>query len=164
MARRISNGRHQREISSRDTFSQLQDRNIIFDIFTRAAGERFKQHLGLAIELDQSATTALEIHRKQGGSQEPHLQRQSSFETSTSKTANKTWALAGEGWVCPCCARTKIGICRKSNAGSWTAKIHRFREFLLEDNADSICRRLGSGLRLDHNRISPNAPHLPGLP
>lgn len=45
---------------------------------------------------------------------------------------SKPWKTAPENWCCACCARSKREICRKSNAGKWTARIFRHIEYLVE--------------------------------
>lgn len=44
----------------------------------------------------------------------------------------RPWREASQGWRCDCCGRSQREICRKSNAGKWTARIFRHSEFTVE--------------------------------
>jgi hypothetical protein len=54
---------------------------------------------------------------------------------------NKTWGLAGPNWRCACCDRSRREICRKSNKGVWTARIHRIAEYESEERVESLIWR-----------------------
>lgn len=44
------------------------------------------------------------------------------------------WIGLGERWICECCGRNKREICRRSNRGEWTARIHKIRDWEEEKN------------------------------
>lgn len=47
-------------------------------------------------------------------------------------TDQKHWGRFGDDWTCDCCSRSKRAICRKSNSGKWTARIHVIRDWELD--------------------------------
>jgi hypothetical protein len=53
------------------------------------------------------------------------------------------WRTAPADWRCEVCDRGKIEICRKSNAGRWSAQIHEVPEFELETDPVNLGYRLG---------------------
>jgi rubredoxin len=61
----------------------------------------------------------------------------------TQNSGQKHWTAAGEDWTCECCKRSKREICRRSNTGKWTARIHVVREWIYEDDATKLRWRGG---------------------
>lgn len=51
------------------------------------------------------------------------------------------WRDAGPDWCCPVCERGKRAICRQSNKGRWTARIHGFEDFVAETDKGQLYRR-----------------------
>jgi rubredoxin len=50
----------------------------------------------------------------------------------------RPWREAPQGWICACCGRSKREICRKSNAGKWTARIFRHSEYSIESDYTAV--------------------------
>lgn len=51
------------------------------------------------------------------------------------------WLGLGDHWQCECCKRNKREICRMSNRGEWTARIHKIRDWVIETDADNLAWR-----------------------
>ncbi|MBW5437256.1 hypothetical protein FXB41_21615 [Bradyrhizobium canariense] len=143
MAQRIAGGRHRREIApGQRLLGQAQDRDIIYRLFSSSAPQGYRHRLGMLIEMrslsnDSAGQSPKPKHR-------PKVRAPTDAEFAAVEAAqhgNKTWMLAGLDWLCPCCGRSKREICRRSNRGLWTARIHRVVDYLPEDDEESFARR-----------------------
>lgn len=143
MAQRIASGRHRREVApGQRLFGPLQERDIIYRLFTAATPPDYRHRLGALIEArsvcNDSAGRSPKPKRK-AAVRSPTDGEFAAVEAVQGET--KTWTQAGPDWLCPCCGRSKREICRKSNRGRWTARIHRVVEYVLEDDDESLVRR-----------------------
>ena len=144
MAARIAKGRHLREVAPGQKMQgQPQARDILFRLCQEEVPDIHSLHLGAAIETRSVARDGV------GGTQRPAKQKNVKPPTnaefamldSEQSAKSKHWRDAGDAWRCPCCGRTKKEICRRSNRGKWTARIHRFEGFDIEVDAEQLWRR-----------------------
>jgi hypothetical protein len=143
MARRIASGRHRREVAAgRRLFVQIQERDLVYNLFSRAVPEGYRHRLGAMIEArstaNDSAGRSPKIKRK--ATALPPTEAEFA-EVDRKQQDHKPWVLAGVDWTCPCCNRSKREICRKSNKGLWTVHIHRVCEYEPEERDESLLRR-----------------------
>jgi hypothetical protein len=144
MAARIAKGRHHREVApGKKLQGQAQTRDILFCLCKAELPDIHSLHLGAAIEARSVARDGV------GGTHKPAKQKNmkpptdaefAALDTEQS-TKSKLWRDAGDAWKCKCCERTKREICRRSNRGKWTARIHRFEGFEIEEDAEQLWRR-----------------------
>lgn len=143
MAQRIASGRHRREVAPGErVHRQTQDRDVIYRLFATAMPSSYRHQLGMRIEMCSVSNDG--AGRSQKPKRRPRVQPPTDAEfadVDTAQQETKTWALADSDWLCPCCARSKREICRKSKRGFWTARIHRIVEYLPEDDEWSLARR-----------------------
>lgn len=143
MAQRIASGRHRREVApGQRLLGPIQERDIVYRLFAAATPPGYRHRLGTHIE-------ARSVSRDSSG-QSPKPKRKAIVRPPTdsefaavaaAQGETKTWSQAGPDWLCPCCDRSKREICRKSNRGSWTARIHRVVDYVREDDDESLARR-----------------------
>lgn len=143
MAQRIASGRHRREVAPGQRFlGPIQERDIIYRLFAAAVPPGYQHRLGMLIETrsvsNDSAGQSPKPKRK-AIVRPPTDSEFAAVEAAQGET--KTWVLVGPDWLCPCCNRSKREICRKSNRGRWTARIHRIVEYVPEDVEESLARR-----------------------
>lgn len=143
MAQRIAGGRHRREVApGQRLLGPIQERDIIYRLFAAAVPPGYRHRLGTLIEArsvsNDSAGQSPKPKRK-AIVRPPTESEFAAVEAAQGET--KTWILAGPDWLCPCCGRSKREICRKSNRGRWTARIHRVVEYVPEDDEYSLARR-----------------------
>ncbi|MFG1307276.1 hypothetical protein V5F34_24440 [Xanthobacter autotrophicus] len=143
MAQRIAGGRHRREVApGQRLLGPIQDRDIIYRLFTAAVPPGYQHRLGMRIEArsvsNDSAGQSPKPKRK-AIVRPPTDSEFAAVEAAQGET--KTWVQAGPDWLCPCCNRSKREICRKSNRGRWTARIHRVVDYVPEDVEESLARR-----------------------
>lgn len=144
MVKRIANGRHTREIAPGQKLQgQVQTRDICYQLCTEQLPDIRSLHLGERIDARSVARDGV------GGAIQPAQVPSGQVPTDTEFAAidavqmstNRYWRDAGEAWVCPCCARTKREICRRSNRQAWTAKIQLFDQFELETDPEQLSMR-----------------------
>ncbi|UWQ38460.1 hypothetical protein K3552_05475 [Leisingera aquaemixtae] len=144
MATRIKKGRHHREVApGKKLQGQPQARDILFRLCEAALPDIHSLHLGASIEARSVARDGV------GGTQKPAKRENVKPPTDAEfamldaeqSAKSKHWRNAGDIWKCPCCGRTKREICRRSKRGKWTARIHRFEGFDIEDDAEQLWRR-----------------------
>ncbi len=144
MAARIAKGRHYREVApGKKLQGQAQTRDILFWLCKAELPDIHSLHLGAAIEVRSVARDGV------GGTQKPAKQKDVRPPTDAEfamldalqNAKSKHWRNAGDTWKCRCCGRTKREICRRSNRGKWTARIHRFEGFDIETDAEQLWRR-----------------------
>ncbi|MGH6712090.1 MAG: hypothetical protein ACREEK_24370 [Bradyrhizobium sp.] len=143
MAQRIASGRHRREVAAgRRLFAQIQERDLIYSLFSRAAPDGYRHRLGAMIEARSTANDSAgrSLRAKRKAQARPPTDAEFA-EIDHKQQEHKPWVLAGVDWICPCCDRSKREICRKSNRGLWTAHIHRVCEYEREDRDESLVRR-----------------------
>lgn len=143
MAQRIATGRHRREVApGQRLLGPIQEHEIVYRLFAAAAPSGYRHRLGPLIE-------ARSVSNDSAG-QSPKPNRKAILRPPTdsefaaveaSQVESKTWAQAGPDWLCGCCGRSKREVCRKSNRGKWTARIHRVVEYIPEDDEESLARR-----------------------
>lgn len=143
MAQRIAGGRHRREVApGQRLLGPIQERDIVYRLFAAAVPAGYRHRLGSLIETrsvcNDSAGRSPKPKRK-AIARPPTDSEFAAVEASQAET--KTWIEAGSDWTCPCCGRSKREICRKSNRGKWTARIHRVVEYVHEDDEESLARR-----------------------
>ncbi|MFZ2468879.1 MAG: hypothetical protein WAW54_10850 [Parvibaculum sedimenti] len=143
MAQRIASGRHRREVApGQRVHRQTHDRDVIYRLFARAMPSSYSHQLGMRIEMRSISNDG--AGRSQRPKRQPKVQPPTDAEfagVDATQRETKAWALADSDWLCPCCARPKREICRKSKRGLWTARIHRVVEYLPEDDEESLVRR-----------------------
>jgi hypothetical protein len=143
MAQRIASGRHRRAVApGQRLLGPIQERDIIYRLFAAAVPPGYRHRLGALIEArsvcNDSAGQSPKPKRK-AVVRPPTDSEFAAVESAQGET--KTWTQAGPDWLCPCCGRSKREICRKSNRGKWTARIHRVVEYVPEDDEESLARR-----------------------
>ncbi|UFW92025.1 hypothetical protein BjapCC829_49705 (plasmid) [Bradyrhizobium barranii] len=143
MAQRIAGGRHRREVApGQRLLGPIQERDIVYRLFAAAVPPGYRHRLGTLIEArsvsNDSAGQSPKPKRK-AVVRSPTDSEFAAVEAAQGET--KAWIQAGPDWLCPSCGRSKREICRKSNRGKWTARIHRVVDFLPEDDEESFTRR-----------------------
>lgn len=143
MAARLTNGKHRREVTHADRFGALwEDRDIVWKLATEGEPRLRGYLLGSALDGRSVSYNSAGKSPKPKTKPRPSALSDAEFaEVEATKRDSKPWILAGESWTCPCCARSKREIWRRSNRGRWTASIHRFREWYQETDPNSLDRR-----------------------
>jgi len=143
MAARIAKGRHRREIvPGKKLQSQIQTSDILLWLCNAELPDIHRLHLGAAIEARSVARDGV-VAQKPGRRRnvKPPTDAEFAILDAEQSADSKHWRNAGETWKCQCCERSKKEICRRSNRGKWTARIHRFEEFNIEGDAEQLWRR-----------------------
>ena len=144
MAKRIANGRHKREVApGRKLHGQAQTKEICFRLLGKQLPDIHRLHLGEDIEARSVARDGVGKATKPNRMQKGKAPTDAEFEVldKEQSATNKHWRYAGDDWKCACCGRAKREICRQSNRGKWTARIHRFEGFDIEDDTEQLWRR-----------------------
>lgn len=144
MAARIAKGRHHREVAPGQKMQgQPQAKDILFRLCQEELPDIHSLHLGAAIETRSVARDGVGATQKPAKRKivEPPTDAEYAMLDAEQSAKSKHWRNAGDTWRCPCCERTKREICRRSNRGEWTARIHRFEKFAIEDDAEQLWRR-----------------------
>lgn len=140
MIPRILKGRHRRERTAGERHvGPINDSALLYQLFSEVA-PRDSQYLGARIEARSvSNDSAGSVSRPR---QKPALLTDADFEAVDAvMQESKPWKTAGPNWTCACCGRSKRAICRKSNTGRWTARIHHLFAFDAETDHESLSRR-----------------------
>tara|TARA_R110002073_G_scaffold26476_1_gene86760 strand:- start:7857 stop:9362 length:1506 start_codon:yes stop_codon:yes gene_type:complete len=148
MAKRIAKGRHRREIApGQKLCGQVQTRDIFYQLCAEQLPDIHSLHLGEMIDSRSVARGGVgetaQFSKKHPG--RPPTDAEFATVNSAQTSTNKHWRDSGEAWACACCERTKREICRQSNRGAWTAKIHSFEEFEFETDAKQLSMRRQNG-------------------
>lgn len=148
MAKRIAKGRHKREIAPGEKLrGQVQTRDICYQLCAEQLPDIHGLHLGEIIDSRSVARggvgEAPQRSKKLQG--RPPTDAEFAAVNAAQTSTNKNWRAAGEAWACACCERTKREICRRSNRGAWTAKIHSFEEFDFETDPEQLSMRRQNG-------------------
>ncbi|WP_170481395.1 hypothetical protein [Ruegeria arenilitoris] len=144
MATRIAKGRHNREVApGKKLQGQPRARDILFRLCEAELPDIHSLNLGAAIEArsvarDVVGRTHKPIKRE---NVKPPTDAEFAMLDTEQSAKSKHWRDAGDAWKCPCCRRKKREISRRSNRGKWTARIHRFEGFDIEDDAQQLWRR-----------------------
>jgi hypothetical protein len=143
MAQRIASGRHRRDVApGQRLLGPIQERDIVYRLFAAAVPPGYRHRLGTLIEArsvaNDSAGRSTKPKRK-ALIRPPTDNEFGAVEAAQGET--RTWMKAGPDWLCACCGRSKREICRKSNRGKWTARIHRVIEFDPEADDECLYRR-----------------------
>lgn len=141
---RIGQGQHEREEASFALRQSTDDRKLFFALGYEAMSGRAKIDGIAAGLIARSRSTAgrwsatkLKVPRKLQAPDQATFERLDAARNSSSRW----WRESGEAWRCPCCARTKFEIVRKSNKGDWTALIMAVNDFHAEADSLSLSRR-----------------------
>ena len=144
MAKRVAKGKHLCELSaSTRKIGPIDERDFVFMRYCEQMPRNVSINFGA--QLDWRSTSYDSAGRSPKPKRKSVARSPTEGEFHEIDLANqqrKTWVIAGEHWICPCCNRTKQEICRKANSGKWTASIHRYREFAIEENEESLAWRL----------------------
>lgn len=141
---RIGQGQHEREEASFALRQSTDDRKLFFALGYEAMSGRAKIDgiaAGLVARSRSTAgrwsATKSKVPRKLQAPDQATFERLDAARNSSSRW----WRESGEAWRCPCCARTKLEIVRKSNKGDWTALIMAVNDFHAEADSLSLSRR-----------------------
>lgn len=143
MAKRVAGGRHRREVALGQKHQGfLQERDIVYLQFLRAAPRKSRNDLGLILEARSTANDSAGSSPKPKRKSRAIAPSDEEFaEFDRFQQQQKSWARTGEDWCCAGCDRSKREIVRKSNSGKWTGHIHTVIEYDLEARAESLHRR-----------------------
>lgn len=148
MATRIAKGRHKREIAlGQKLRGQVQTRDVVYQLCAEQLPSIHSLHLGEMIDSRSVARGRVgetpQRSKKHGG--RPPTDAEFAAINAAQTSTNRHWREAGEEWACACCERTKREICRRSNRGAWTAKIHSFEELEFETDTEQLSMRRRNG-------------------
>ncbi|MCF6445684.1 hypothetical protein [Nereida sp. MMG025] len=148
MAKRIAKGRHKREIAlGQKLHRQVQTRDVVYQLCAEQLPSIHSLHLGEIIDSRSVARgglgETLQRSKKHGGG--PPTDAEFAAINAAQASTNRHWREAGEAWACPCCERAKREICRRSNRGAWTARIHSFEELEFETDTEQLSMRRQNG-------------------
>lgn len=147
MARRFANGKNRRElaIGTRENLV-MNDYLVIWKQVADAVPELSRGN-SIATRVLARSTSRDAVHRSTRPKTKPSVMAISDADFAALDAANsdqKFWTRSGDDWTCACCHRTKREICRRSNARKWTARIHKLRDWILDDdNPNALYWRLG---------------------
>lgn len=135
MAKRFANGRNRRQFGNNATPEFWIDSDVLLRrILGKSASALYESNLSEKIVARSTARDAV------GCSTTPKSRRpgkpptDEQFEAINLQNADqKHWVRFDEEWICDCCGRSKRDICRKSNSGKWTARIHVIRDWTISD-------------------------------
>ncbi|MVA27042.1 hypothetical protein V6582_14955 [Agrobacterium vitis] len=146
MAKRVSNGKHRKEILHVRADQSFEDRSYYRDRLSEASPIIAKRHLvtlleqrSVAYDGDGNFSIRKPVPTESGPTEDE-------FRLLERRMVNdkKLWIKVGDLWKCGCCDRSKREICRRSNKGDWTARIHKIPDWELETNTASLSWRYPS--------------------
>ena len=146
LSQRVAAGRHRKEGRPGSPYGRpLSDPEIVHHLLVAQAGERYRpyQLAGLLDARSRAAAgagSALRPKRRPGGAA-PSAEAFAALDAKQQQTF-APWRTAPAAWRCEVCDRSKIEICRTSNAGRWSAQIHDVPEFELETDPVNLGYRL----------------------
>lgn len=142
-------GKYWREVTRGERgVASLQDRDIVFQQFSRAMSN--SQHYSPSEKILTRSTSNDSAGHSPKMKRKPSVHCPSDAEFAVINKNNQKqspWVKAGEEWQCSCCHRAKREICRKSNKGKWTARIHIIPEYIKETDQESLSFRRLNGVK-----------------
>ena len=145
LSQRVAAGRHRKEGRPGSPSGRpLSDPEIVHHLLVAQAGDLYRPYQ-LAGHLDARSRSAAGAgssirQKRRAGGVAPSAEAFAALDAQQQTFA--PWRAAPADWRCEVCDRSKIEICRKSNAGRWSAQIHDVPEFELETDPVSLGYRL----------------------
>lgn len=140
LAERIALGRHRKEGTPPRFADAPTPQAVLYRLAVAQAG--FEPLFAVASDL---AARSIRRDGVGGGGRRPRRAVQPSAEDyaafDAAQDQTTLWRKAPGDWRCGACDRDRQHILRKSNAGAWTGKLHRFVEFLPETNPETLWER-----------------------
>lgn len=145
LSQRVAAGRHRKEGRPGSPYGRpLSDPEIVHQLLVAQAGDLYRpyqlaSHLDARSRSAAGAGSSMRPKRRPGGAA-PSAETFAAVDAQQQTFA--PWRAAPANWRCEVCDRGKIEICRKSNAGRWSAQIHDVPEFELETDPVNLSYRL----------------------
>jgi hypothetical protein len=140
LADRIAIGRHRKEGAPPRFAESPTPQAILYRLAVNEAGfgPLFQTATDLATRSVRRDGVGLGLRRARRAVH-PTAADYAAFDSAQDQTT--LWRKAPVDWICAACDRDRLRILRKSNAGAWTGKLHRFQEFLPETDPESLWQR-----------------------
>lgn len=145
LSERVAQGRHRKEGGpSRSYVRGPTDPEIVHHLLVAQAGDRYQPYR-LAGQLDARSRSAAGAGssirpKRRAGGKAPSAEEFAALDAE--QQIYRPWRDAPADWRCVVCERGKLEICRKSNAGRWSASIHEVAEHAVETDAENLGYRL----------------------
>lgn len=145
MAIRFAKGKNRREVAIgvRADF-WIDDRALVWAQVTDALPHLDRGSIGMKVLARSVARDAVgkSAKRKVKPAGKPPSDAEFA-DVGSQNGEQKHWNAVSEDWTCGCCKRSKREICRKSNKGKWTARIHIIRDWIAEEDISNLYWRGG---------------------
>ena len=149
MGDRIAAGLHDREITNfSDPSLNYDDPHFLYRLAWETGGVRHRPN-GLSEALLARSLSTCGRSATTNSKRRVRVPTHAEFkELDLANSRNSgPWRKAGADWRCPCCERSKFEIMRLSNRGKWRAAVMMLNKYELEEDAESIGRRMAGNAR-----------------
>ncbi len=166
VASRFASGRHRRDTTMRSREPGYDDNHFLWSQVRAQVPRSWSGMLADALKqrsISSDGAGQAVVRKKPGSGARPPTDAEFADIEAMMPQGKRTWDSAGANWTCPCCARSKREICRKSRRGVWSAQIHQVRDWDEELSPESLGWRRGSGDKPNRHRRAPLLASVPRL-